>query len=279
MLTRVDHARLSPVLDGGALEVLVAAAEIDAGQVCDLAGGQTPIEAKLRYVRLVPRWHSYPVRAAAVAVVRGLERRRPETIPAAWWKEERGARTFVDYNQNAPHKTVFGARGVRARGRRPGLRTAALGGEVFELHPDELTLATVTDRLDRLDDPWKDIDEPRSRSSRCLPCMSATVRTVCSTPPWPPLYPEMPDEPHGSHQAAPERTRPVDSIIRSRKAALGLSPLEAPRMETQQCRGAAAIPHGRSSIAGSQGTVGGRRQHRAACPSPTGAGRHDRVAS
>src|ERR687887_1086870 len=67
------------------------------------------------YVRLEPRWDSYQVRAAAVAVARELERRRPELITSAWWKEERGRRVFVDYNQNAPHKTVFGAWCVRPR--------------------------------------------------------------------------------------------------------------------------------------------------------------------
>ena len=67
------------------------------------------------YVRLEPRWDSYQVRFAAVAAARELERRHPELITAAWWKEERGRRVFVDYNQNAPHKTVFGAWSVRAR--------------------------------------------------------------------------------------------------------------------------------------------------------------------
>src|SRR5205823_11184075 len=61
------------------------------------------------YVRLEPRWDSFQVRSAAVAVARELERRRPDLITAAWWKEERGERVFVDFNQNAPHKTVFGA--------------------------------------------------------------------------------------------------------------------------------------------------------------------------
>ena len=69
------------------------------------------------YVRLLPRWDSYAVRAAAVAVARELERRHPDVVTAAWWKEERGERIFIDYNQNAPHKTVFGAWAVRARAR------------------------------------------------------------------------------------------------------------------------------------------------------------------
>ena len=67
------------------------------------------------YVRLQPRWTSYEVRSAAVAVARELERRRPDLVTAAWWKEERGSRVFVDFNQNAPHKTIFGAWSVRAR--------------------------------------------------------------------------------------------------------------------------------------------------------------------
>src|SRR3954468_1367109 len=67
------------------------------------------------YMRLEPRWDSYQVRAAAVAIARELERRRPDLITAAWWKEERGERVFLDFNQNAPHKTVFGAWSVRAR--------------------------------------------------------------------------------------------------------------------------------------------------------------------
>ena len=67
------------------------------------------------YVRLEPKWDSYQVRSAAVAVARELERRRPDILTAAWWKEERGERIFIDYNQNAPHKTVFGAWSVRAR--------------------------------------------------------------------------------------------------------------------------------------------------------------------
>ena len=67
------------------------------------------------FAGLQPRWTSYDVRSAAVAVARELERRRPDLITAAWWKEERGTRVFVDFNQNAPHKTIFGAWSVRAR--------------------------------------------------------------------------------------------------------------------------------------------------------------------
>ena len=67
------------------------------------------------FVRLIPEWNGYGVRSAAVALARELERRRPELITAQWWKEDRGERVFVDFNQNAPHKTVFGTWCVRPR--------------------------------------------------------------------------------------------------------------------------------------------------------------------
>ena len=66
------------------------------------------------YVRLQPQWDSIAVRSAAVAVARELERRRPDLVTASWWKEERGPRIFIDFNQNAPHKTVFAPWSVRA---------------------------------------------------------------------------------------------------------------------------------------------------------------------
>ena len=110
------------------------------------------------YVRLEPRWDSYAVRSAAVAAARELERRRPDVLTAAWWKEERGERIFVDYNQNAPHKTVFGAWSVRAR---KGAQVSApvRWEELDDVHPDDLTMATVPARLERDGDPWAAIDD------------------------------------------------------------------------------------------------------------------------
>src|SRR3954466_7582965 len=114
------------------------------------------------YVRLEPRWDAYQVRSAAVAAARELERRRPELVTAAWWKEERGARVFVDYNQNAPHKTVFGAWSVRAR---PGAQVSAplAWDELDAVHPDELSIDSVPTRLAAQGDPWAGMnDRPQS---------------------------------------------------------------------------------------------------------------------
>ncbi len=107
-------------------------------------------------VRAAPAsWTSIEVRAAAVAVARELERRRPDLMTAAWWKEERGRRVFVDFNQNAPHKTVFGAWSVRAR---PGAQvsTPFCWDELDRIHPDALTVDTVLARVADRGDPWAD---------------------------------------------------------------------------------------------------------------------------
>src|SRR5437660_1649113 len=110
------------------------------------------------YVRLQPRWTSYDVRSAAVAVARELERRRPELMTSAWWKEERGRRVFVDFNQNAPHKTVFGAWSARAR---PGgqVSTPFAWDELDAIEPDALTIGTVPERVRATGDPWADVSE------------------------------------------------------------------------------------------------------------------------
>jgi len=155
------------------------------------------------YVRLEPRWDSYQVRAAAVAVARELERRRPELITAAWWKEERGRRVFVDYNQNAPHKTVFGAWSVRAR---PGAQVSAplTWDDVDALHPDELTIATVPARLAAHGDPWEAIGEQPQSLEPLLELHERDRSAGLMDAPWPPVYPKQPDEPP---RVAPSRAR------------------------------------------------------------------------
>ena len=155
------------------------------------------------YVQLQARWSSIEVRAAAVALARELQRRRPELITAAWWKEERGQRVFVDFNQNAPHKTVFGAWSVRAR---PGAQvsTPFAWDELDEVDPDAFTIATVPARLAARGDPWATLyPEPQS-----LEPLLALVRrdqdNGLADAPWPPVYPKMPGEPP---RVAPSRAR------------------------------------------------------------------------
>ena len=155
------------------------------------------------YVRLQPRWDSYEVRSAAVAVARELERRRPDILTAAWWKEERGERIFVDYNQNAPHKTVFGAWSVRARAGGQ-VSTPVSWEELDDVDPDELTLATVPGRVERDVDPWAAIDDAPQSLDPLLAMHERDRADGLLDAPWPPVYPKQPDEPP---RVAPSRAR------------------------------------------------------------------------
>jgi DNA ligase D len=155
------------------------------------------------FAGLAPRWTSIDVRAAAVAVARELERRRPDLITAAWWKEERGTRVFVDFNQNAPHKTIFGAWSVRAR---PGAQvsTPFTWAELPSIVPDDLTIATVPDRVRHQGDPWATMNDAPQSLAPVLALHERDRRSGLLDAPWPPVYPKMPGEPP---RVAPSRAK------------------------------------------------------------------------
>jgi len=155
------------------------------------------------YIRLEPRWDSYQVRSAAVAIARELERRRPDLITAAWWKEERGQRVFVDFNQNAPHKTVFGAWSVRAR---PGAQvsTPVNWDEIDEIHPDHFTISTLPARLEVTGDPWLGMNDDPQSLAPFLAMHDRDMAAGLMDAPWPPVYPKQPGEPP---RVAPSRAK------------------------------------------------------------------------
>jgi DNA ligase D len=155
------------------------------------------------YVRLDRRWSPIQVRAGAVAAARELARRRPDVITDAWWKEERGERVFVDFNQNAPHKTVFGAWSVRAR---PDAQvsTPFSWEELDEIDPDALTVGVVPGRVAKLGDPWEQIDARPQSLDPLLAMYERDLASGLQDAPWPPVYPKMPGEPP---RVAPSRAK------------------------------------------------------------------------
>jgi len=155
------------------------------------------------FAALQPKWTSYDVRSAAVAVARELERRRPDLITAAWWKEERGARVFVDFNQNAPHKTIFGAWSVRARAGAQA-STPFRWDELAVIEPDDLTIATVPGRVAASGDPWADASADPQSLEPVLELHRRDQAAGLQDAPWPPVYPKMPGEPP---RVAPSRAK------------------------------------------------------------------------
>lgn len=158
------------------------------------------------YVRLQPRWDSFQVRYGAVALARELQRRRPDLLTCEWWKEERGERVFVDFNQNAPHKTVFGTWSVRPR----------VGGQVSmpiswddveSVDPEDITLATVPDLLAERGDPWVALDDELQSLEPLLEWHERDWANGMPDAPWPPVYPKQPNEPP---RVAPSRAKKPD---------------------------------------------------------------------
>ncbi len=155
------------------------------------------------WVRLQPRWDGYAVRYAAVALAREMQRRCPALITCEWWKEERGARVFLDFNQNAPHKTVFGAWQVRPRV--GGQVSTPIGwDEVESVQPEELTLATVPARVAARGDPWAEIDDDLQSIEPLLEWHERDWANGLMDAPWPPVYPKQPNEPP---RVSPSRAR------------------------------------------------------------------------
>src|SRR6476646_3538417 len=96
------------------------------------------------FVRINADWHFIAVRRAGVALACEVERRAPDAVTTSWWKEERGKRMFIDYNQNARDRTFASAYSVR----RTAIATVSMPltwDELAGADPDDYTMATVAD--------------------------------------------------------------------------------------------------------------------------------------
>jgi DNA ligase D len=141
------------------------------------------------YVRIAPQWEFVDVRHAAIAFGRELEK-RDDQVTTAWWKEERGERIFVDFNQNTRDRTIASAYSLRAR---PGatVSTPLTWTDLAELaDPAELNLFTVPARLTD-GDPWAEIDDVHHSLEPLLQLWEEHPVELN----YPPDHPKMPGEP------------------------------------------------------------------------------------
>ena len=155
------------------------------------------------YVRVEPGWDSFAIRGAVVALGRELSERHPDLITDKWWKEERGERVFVDFNQNAPHKNMFGAWCARPR---VGAQVSTPFGwdELEAINPETCTIDTVPHRLASLGDPWELMDEAPCSIVPLVERFAADLANGIADAPWPPQYPKMPNE---APRVQPSRAR------------------------------------------------------------------------
>ncbi|MDG4766979.1 non-homologous end-joining DNA ligase [Solwaraspora sp. WMMD406] len=157
------------------------------------------------YLRIPPRWTFTEVRRAAIAFARELQRRRPDLVTTAWWKEERGRKVFVDYNQTARDRTIACAYSLRANARAT-VSTPVTWDELTQVEPDDFDLRTVPPRLASLGDPHAGIDDTPWDISPLLGWADRDERDGSGDLPYPPDHPKMPGEPR---RVQPSRARPV----------------------------------------------------------------------
>ena len=109
------------------------------------------------YVRIEPEWEFVDVRHAAIGFGRELAR-RDDGVTMDWWKEERGERIFVDFNQNNRDRTIASAYSLRPIPGAP-VSTPMTWDELAGVtDPGEYNLFTVPDRVAD-GDPWAAIDD------------------------------------------------------------------------------------------------------------------------
>ncbi|MFE9654809.1 non-homologous end-joining DNA ligase [Micromonospora sp. NPDC006431] len=146
------------------------------------------------YLRIQPRWTFVEVRRATIALARELERRRPELVTTAWWKEERGSRVFVDFNQMARDRTIACAYSLRANARAT-VSTPVDWDELTQVDPDDFDLRSVPARLAERGDPQAGIDDAPWDISPLLEWAERDAAAGQGDLPYPPEYPKMPGEP------------------------------------------------------------------------------------
>jgi DNA ligase D len=144
--------------------------------------------------RIEPSWEFPFVRRAALAFAREIERRAPDLVTTAWWKEQRGAKVFIDYNQNARDRTIASAYSVRAR-RDATVSAPVTWDELPAVETEDFTLATMPARFAALGDVQAGIDDDVCDLRVLLGWVERDEAAGVGEAPYPPNFPKMPGEP------------------------------------------------------------------------------------
>jgi DNA ligase D len=147
-------------------------------------------------VRIEPKWGFVEVRRAALALAREIERRDPDRITTKWWKEERGERIFVDFNQNARDRTMASAYSVRAKPEAP-VSAPVTWDELPDVETEDLTIRTMPARFAERGDVYAGLETVAPVAID--PLLEWSERDErdhdLGDAPYPPNYPKMPGEP------------------------------------------------------------------------------------
>ena len=159
------------------------------------------------YVRIEPRFGFREVRRAALAFAREIERRAPDLVTTAWWKEERPRAIFVDYTQNARDRTIASAYSVRGKPWGP-VSAPVTWSELPDVETEDFTIATMPERFARYGDLHEGIDEAVWSIEPLLDWADRDERDRgLGDAPYPPNFPKQDGEPP---RVQPSRMNPAN---------------------------------------------------------------------
>ncbi len=126
------------------------------------------------YVPIEPIYEYRRVRKLVETVGRLLVAANPDDVTMEWDIPRRAGKVFIDHNQNVGGKTIASVYSVRPRPGAP-VSTPVLWEELGNIHPDDFTMSTVWDRLQR----FGDLFAPVLRGAQTI---EAAERAVGLTP-------------------------------------------------------------------------------------------------
>jgi DNA ligase D len=150
------------------------------------------------FVPIEPRWTFTQARRATIALGRELERRLPDLVTVKWWKEERGRKIFVDYNQMARDRTIASAYSIRPNPRAT-VSAPLRWDEIGDVHPDDFTVRTMPARFAEVGDLYAPLVAGVPPAYSIQPLLDLADKDERDHGhqdlPYPPEYPKMPGEP------------------------------------------------------------------------------------
>ncbi|MGB3257068.1 MAG: non-homologous end-joining DNA ligase [Ornithinimicrobium sp.] len=188
---------------GDIVEVALALREVMAGVGLTPFVKATGNRGVHVHAAIKPEWEFLEVRHAVIGIARELERGMPELVTTAWWKEERGDKIFVDFNQACRDRTLAAAYSPRPLPGAP-VSTPLDWAELSGLDPTQFTIHTVPERLAEGGDPWAELHADPADLTAALALWEADVERGLGEMPFPPDYPKMPGEPR---RVQPSRKR------------------------------------------------------------------------
>ena len=140
-------------------------------------------------------WDFVAVRRCVIAIGREVCRRLPTEATVDWWKEERGERVFLDFNQAARDRTIASAWSVRGTPRAT-VSFPLRWEELPDAEPDDFDVLSVTRLYAERGDAHAGLHDAPAGLETALEWVERDERDHgLGDMPYPPEYPKMPGEP------------------------------------------------------------------------------------